>query len=94
MQMHGNECTRRGHLRHDAGQAQCPCCTSCSVIYMFKYGHTKGEERRGEEGVCAQGGGFWVTGSLLVPHLVVTAGSWEAALPLGEHLGKIPLGLP
>lgn len=56
--------------------------------------HRKAEERWGEEGVCAQGGGFWVTGSLLVPHLVVTAGSWEPALPLGEHLGKIPLGPP
>lgn len=79
---------RCGHLRRDAGQAQCPCCTSYCTCSDTDPQKGRGEARR----VCAQGGSFWVTGSLLVPHLAVTAGSWEAALPLGEHLGKIPPG--
>lgn len=50
-QMHGNDRTRCGHLQHDAGQAQCPCCTS--YIYMFRYGCTK-RERRDEESLCSR----------------------------------------
>lgn len=60
---------------------------------IFTCSDTDAQKGRGEtRRVCAQGESFWVTGSLLVPHLVVTAGSWEAALPLGEHLGEIPPG--
>lgn len=50
--------------------------------------HEGGEEAALKERV------FWVTGCLLVAHSVVTADSWEAALPLGKHLGKISFGLP
>lgn len=81
--------TRTSPTRHRTSEV--------SLLHILQYNlyvQIRTHKRRGGEGVCAQGGGFWVTGSLLVPHLVVTAGSWEAALPLGEHLGKIPLGLP